>query len=126
MDADDLKLRSLARHAMRRGADFLDILDLMRQAAHLGSTAARQETNRASGHNCYIRPYFDNLKAVEKETIARVMFECGRNATEASKRLGISRVTLYSRLREYGVAGDCPLEGGLTLEAEPPLDCLEP
>jgi transcriptional regulator with PAS, ATPase and Fis domain len=39
------------------------------------------------------------LEALELQTIRRALEECGGNISEASKRLGISRNTIYRRLR---------------------------
>jgi transcriptional regulator with PAS, ATPase and Fis domain len=52
------------------------------------------------------------LEAIERHTIERVMRETHGNKAQASRRLGISRMQLYGRLRKYG------LEHG----ADPPVD----
>jgi transcriptional regulator with PAS, ATPase and Fis domain len=44
------------------------------------------------------------LDAVERHTIERVMHETHGNKVHASRRLGISRMQLYGRLRKYGLA----------------------
>jgi transcriptional regulator of acetoin/glycerol metabolism len=41
---------------------------------------------------------------VEKEHIGRVLAHHRGNATAAAKQLGISRTTLWRKLREYGIA----------------------
>jgi DNA-binding NtrC family response regulator len=43
----------------------------------------------------------DNLSALERETIARVLGETEWNLVHAAKRLGISRTTLYSKVRKH-------------------------
>jgi transcriptional regulator with GAF, ATPase, and Fis domain len=47
-----------------------------------------------------------NLSVVERETIARVLRECGGNKSRAAKRLGLSRMQLYVRLRRYQFEAD--------------------
>jgi transcriptional regulator with PAS, ATPase and Fis domain len=46
-------------------------------------------------------PTTDNLAALERATIARVLAETGHNLYQAAKRLGISRTTLYSKIRKH-------------------------
>jgi transcriptional regulator with PAS, ATPase and Fis domain len=44
-----------------------------------------------------------NLEVLERRAIERVMREANGNKVQASRRLGISRMQLYSRLRKYGL-----------------------
>ncbi|NOT33059.1 MAG: sigma-54-dependent Fis family transcriptional regulator, partial [Candidatus Eisenbacteria bacterium] len=44
------------------------------------------------------------LAEVEQEHILRVLDRCRGNATAAARQLGISRTTLWRKLREYGVS----------------------
>ncbi len=44
-----------------------------------------------------------NLKQVEKNHIQDVLTETGGNYTEAARILGISRMTLYNKIRAYGL-----------------------
>jgi DNA-binding NtrC family response regulator len=44
-----------------------------------------------------------DLEVLERRTIERVMRETNGNKVQASRRLGISRMQLYSRLRKYGL-----------------------
>ena len=44
-----------------------------------------------------------DLDAIERRTIERVMRETSGNKVMASRRLGISRMQLYTRLRKYGL-----------------------
>jgi transcriptional regulator of acetoin/glycerol metabolism len=44
-----------------------------------------------------------SLAEVEKEHIQRVLDRHQGNATAAAKQLGISRTTLWRKLREYGI-----------------------
>jgi two-component system response regulator HydG len=43
------------------------------------------------------------LDEVEKATILKTLESAGGNKSEAARRLGITRRTLYKRLRLYGV-----------------------
>lgn len=44
----------------------------------------------------------ERLDELERQAIARAMIACGGNVVEAAKRLGISRATLYRRLKRWG------------------------
>jgi two-component system response regulator AtoC len=44
-----------------------------------------------------------DLGDVERDLIARVLNECGGNKSRAAKRLGLSRMQLYVRLRRYQI-----------------------
>lgn len=45
----------------------------------------------------------DTLEEVEQRHIQRVLDECNHNLQEAAARLGISRSTLYSKLKKWGL-----------------------
>ena len=45
----------------------------------------------------------ENLAALEKSTIVRVLGETSWNLNQAAKRLGISRTTLYSKIRKHNL-----------------------
>lgn len=47
-------------------------------------------------------PTVDNLETLERLTIARVVQQSS-NLKEAARRLGISRTTLYAKMRKYGL-----------------------
>jgi DNA-binding NtrC family response regulator len=42
-----------------------------------------------------------DLDVIERRTIERVMLEANGNKVKASRKLGISRMQLYTRLRKY-------------------------
>jgi DNA-binding NtrC family response regulator len=44
-----------------------------------------------------------DLEVLERHTIERVMRDANGNKVEASRRLGITRMQLYGRLRKYGL-----------------------
>jgi len=39
----------------------------------------------------------------EREILSRALKECGGNRAEAARRLGMSRTTLWKRLKQYGL-----------------------
>jgi DNA-binding NtrC family response regulator len=43
-----------------------------------------------------------SLAALEKAHIHQVLLECGWNQSQAARELGINRVTLYHKIRQYG------------------------
>jgi transcriptional regulator with GAF, ATPase, and Fis domain len=57
------------------------------------------------------------LEVIERHTIERVMREANGNKVQASRRLGITRMQLYSRLRKYGLdAPGAPAVEGLVAD----------
>lgn len=40
---------------------------------------------------------------IERDTIAKVLSECGWNKTRAAKRLGLSRTQLHLRIQKYQI-----------------------
>jgi len=44
-----------------------------------------------------------NLKEVEKDHILNILRETGKNYSEAARILGITRMTLYKKVKEYGL-----------------------
>ena len=61
-----------------------------------------------------------DLDVLERRTIERVMREVHGNKVQASRRLGISRMQLYGRLRKYGLETR-PVEAPDTDEAHTAL-----
>ncbi len=49
-------------------------------------------------------PMGKNLKEVQKNHILKILTETGENFSEAARILGISRMTLYNKVREYDLA----------------------
>ncbi len=44
-----------------------------------------------------------NLEEIERQTIIRVLDTCGHNLTTAAEKLGISRQTLYNKIKHHGI-----------------------
>jgi len=57
--------------------------------------------NRLLAHSA---PLGESLRQVEKNHILNILSETGGNHSEAARTLGISRATLYNKIREYGLA----------------------
>ena len=45
----------------------------------------------------------DALSAVEKRHVAEILARSGWNITRAAKTLGIDRVTVYNKIKKYGL-----------------------
>ncbi len=82
----------LERAAVRCGGTTIEPRDLPRDLALVGSQLGATSSTLP-----------DNLHDAELEHIRRVYVEADGNKSEASRRLGITRVTLRARLREIGM-----------------------
>jgi len=51
---------------------------------------------------------FLTLEQIEARAIARVLKACTWNLSEAARRLGIGRSTLYRKIEQYGLKGESP------------------
>ena len=69
-----------------------------------GEAAARDLPELVLQRQTEPHPNTDNLAVLERETIARVVAAASWNLTQAAKRLGISRTTLYSKLHKHGLS----------------------
>jgi transcriptional regulator with PAS, ATPase and Fis domain len=49
-----------------------------------------------------------DLNRMERDTISRVLGECGWNKSKAAERLGLSRTQLYVRMRRHGLERSAP------------------
>ena len=47
----------------------------------------------------------------ERAAIARALTEAGGARTTAAERLGMSRTTMWRKMKQYGVEGRAPLNG---------------
>lgn len=74
--------------------------------ARLKAIDVRDLPDSIVNHSGGAAPPIDNLAALERATIARVLAETGWNLVQAAKRLGISRTTLYSKIRKHGLKSE--------------------
>lgn len=93
----ELLLRECAEDDARR-RELQEIHDAAGAAVHLISTKGPAPDASAD----------QELRAMEREHIVRVLAELHGNKVAAAKRLGISRRTLYRRLARHGLIPPAP------------------
>jgi transcriptional regulator of acetoin/glycerol metabolism len=52
-----------------------------------------------------IRRQLSQLEALERDAIVRSLTTHGGNKTRACAELGMSRATIYRKIRDYGISG---------------------
>lgn len=95
---------SLAVNSLKKGAlDFIqkpwDNNDLIHKLQE--AIIKRNERNAKPQEEEEELPH--NLEEIEKLTIIRVLDSCGHNLTTAAEKLGITRQTLYNKIKHYGI-----------------------
>jgi DNA-binding NtrC family response regulator len=45
----------------------------------------------------------DTIKALERQAIVQALQQCDGSPAKAAKQLGISRASIYNKLKEYGL-----------------------
>ncbi|HET8644442.1 MAG TPA: helix-turn-helix domain-containing protein [Vicinamibacteria bacterium] len=60
----------------------------------------------------------DSLADVERAHVAAILERTGWNVTRAAEVLGIDRVTVYNKMKKYGLHRDGPGEPALSAERE--------
>lgn len=83
------------QHAVERAVIFED-LDALAQPAPQSDSPAAEAKGTAT-------PAGVTLEDVERETIAEAVRACDGNMSMVARRLGVSRQTLYNKLRKYGL-----------------------
>jgi DNA-binding NtrC family response regulator len=48
-------------------------------------------------------PLREQVEAIERGILTRVLAECGQNQSLAARRLGIGRATLIDKVKKYGL-----------------------
>ena len=79
------------KHTMERAA-------ILGEGSQLGAGDLRLPGLEEHSSNVSLR-----LDDVERQTIVRVLDRCRGNHTQAAKMLDISRTTLYTKLKKYGL-----------------------
>ncbi len=79
---------SVERAVILAKGDLIDITDLRQKG--MASASAGKSTK--------------NLKEIEREHIMSVLRKTAENYSEAARILGISRMTLYNKVKEYGIS----------------------
>ena len=97
---------SLAVNSLKKGAlDFIqkpwDNNDLIRKLQEAIMKRDERNAKPQEEENAEELPL--NLEEIEKQTIIRVLDTCGHNLTTAAEKLGISRQTLYNKIKHYGI-----------------------
>jgi len=72
--------------------------------SHLPPSAQKQPTlSKTVGGHSFASSLAQNREEAERMIIKRALDECNNNRTEAAQTLGISRVTLYKKMKKYGL-----------------------
>ena len=96
-------LRQL-HNALQTACAMLDELDAQIEWSHLPDDLARDLSSAEAVPRRQIGQTED-LRAQSEQTVKQTVQACAGNLSEAARRLGISRNTLYRKLRETGAAG---------------------
>ena len=93
------------------GENGLNSRSLLQKLGRLGARIERLEVGEmVLGHAVYLsKPAARTLAEQERRAIVETLNVTGWRLTETARRLGISRTTLWRRLRQYGVR---PQEAG--------------
>jgi DNA-binding NtrC family response regulator len=89
------------RTAVRANTDLIDQIDL----GKMEEIASAEETRtglKKNGKEMSGDDGFTHLDEIEKHAIEKAYFHSDRNAAEAAKLLGISRATMYRKLKQFG------------------------
>jgi len=108
---------SIARAVVLGDRRTVQLTDLPPSVRDAVGTATQEEASAAPGR----RPGSTDLEDIEYQTILRGFKEAGGDKALSGKMLGISRATLYRKLKRYGI-GFKPDEGDEAVEPpEPPV-----
>ncbi|MCH8179196.1 MAG: sigma-54-dependent Fis family transcriptional regulator [Proteobacteria bacterium] len=86
--------------------DWRHLPEDMAEALHEPNAAATQAQAPAAGDTTPPRIPEANLRRLSSQAIRQVVADTGGNMSEAARRLGISRNTLYRRLKDLGSGAD--------------------
>jgi two-component system response regulator AtoC len=88
------------RTAIRANAEIIDEIDFgkMEETTQIALAKNTLPASKETQSN----EEFTSLDEIEKHAIERAYFHSDRNAAEAAKLLGISRATMYRKLKQFG------------------------
>ncbi len=85
------------RTAIRSNSDIIEQVDLVNSQDHSRTQDTEIEIKQDKKEGT-----FKPLEEIEKQAIEKAYFHSDRNAAEAAKLLGISRATMYRKLKQFG------------------------
>jgi transcriptional regulator of acetoin/glycerol metabolism len=93
------------QNMIERAAIFENSSLLQDKMEHLGIplNISNEDTSIRNYKPAKKGPGFKTLKSIERELLEETFHEFNGNITKASKTLGISRVTMYKKLKDYGI-----------------------
>ncbi|MCL6575118.1 sigma-54-dependent Fis family transcriptional regulator [Kyrpidia sp.] len=107
------QLENVLERAMNLGvSDMIDVADLPKEMREVNSRISR--TPEPAGAEGPPRPRGRSREAWEKEWVLGALEEAGGNRTRAAQILGISRSTLYHKLRKYRIEEEVRFRLGAT------------
>ena len=83
-------------------SDDLDLVGLSETAAPAGPEIELQAVDAAAGRPLKV-VVEQAVRSVERQAIGKALELCGGSPTKAAKRLGISRASIYNKIREYSL-----------------------
>jgi len=89
------------RTAVRSNTDLIDQIDLGRMVENTQAEMVKPEFVQDK-EVIPANTEFTPLDVIEKQAIEKAYFHSDRNAAEAAKLLGISRATMYRKLKQFG------------------------
>lgn len=98
------ELKNALHHAVvMRSGDILTAADFPERIQRPPSSRSGR---RLAGSRSGAEALDGRLAEVERHAIEKAIAACGGSVTEAAKRLGIGRATLYRRLKQWGITTD--------------------
>ena len=78
---------AIERAVILAKGDYIEVADLSQQSLYLPHKTPMGKT----------------MREIEKNHILNILIESGGNCSEAARLLGISRMTLYNKIKAYGL-----------------------